>query len=473
MRVLVDPDEGGAAVPAARLLARELGGRVGEEVAVAATRSLSAPAGDVLLTSHLAPARCDEAFRLEVGDSVVLRARGERGALHAAAQVLQNVHVHASLARGVVESWPEVPERGLHLDIARHRFGEQWIKARLRSMAAAGLNALQLHFSENEGVGILAPSMPELASPDALRPGELAAVLELAEDLHIAVIPSLDMPGHLGAVLAHWPGLRLRDARGAAVPGALDLGQQDAWDLTEALIDAYAPLFPHADHWMLGCDEFIDFDAVERYPRLEEAAQQRHGPGATAFDLLTGFANHLARHLSRRGMIARVWNDGMSRSSRVPLAAEVEIAWWTNWSSGMAPLSSSSPGRRVLNFDDQHLYHVLGEHAGYRHPTATRLWEDAWHPGMFTPLPGGVRQGLPTPDPLSGGSGTRRGAKLGGAFASLWCDLPDAESEEEVAASLDAFLPAFGERAWNGGSQLDLEQFRGTASALRGFHLNP
>lgn len=455
-RVVIEASRRRALLAEARRIADELGRLTGLPVAVLDEAEGPPRPGDIVLGTRGGASAAREGFVITTGRTVEVIGGSATAVFRATRQLLQVLRATGGVPRGRVASAPQVAERALNLDIARKRYTAGWIGDRIREMADVGLTALQLHFSENEGVGVLSEDLPSVASPGALRPGEVERLLALAGDLHVEVIPSLDMPGHLGHVLRSFPDLRLRDARGAPVRGALNLADSRAWDLAERLMDAYLPLFPGASRWALGCDEFVDFDDVARYPALWRAAEERWGLGATPFDLLTAFANAMGERLRARGILPRVWNDGMFRSRRVRPDARTETMWWSNWSERMVPLAQAREDMgAVVNADDQHLYYVLGENAGYAHPTAERLWADGWHPGLFTPARGGPQE-MPRPYP----------ARLRGAMLSVWGDRPDAEDEQEVAERLGPLMRAFAERSWNGGSQVDVEEFLAISARL-------
>lgn len=216
------------------------------------------------------------------------------------------------------------------------------------------------------------------------------------------------------------------------------------------LIDDIAPLFPHSTRWNLGGDEFVEFERIDAYPALAQAANDAFGPAATGFDLLTAFVNRIAVHLRQRGLEPRAWNDGMLRSDVVPLDPDVVLTWWTNWHAQMRPLSVALEGnRRVVNFHDGLFYYVLGEKAGYTYPTSERIWDADWHPGLFPTLQGGVRQEIEPP----------YSDRLLGAYFSVWSDDAQAQTEADVADGIRSPIRAMVERAWNGGSALTHAQF--------------
>lgn len=402
--------------------------------------------------------RCDypdESFRIEVADDVVITAATAAGAFRATRQLLHNLRSQRAVPRGRVWSAPAVAERGLHLDTGRKHYPAEWIRAQLHAAADVGINVFQWHFSENEGFRIESAGFPGIVSPERISRTEAAEIVETARDLHIDLIPALDMPGHLRHALAAHPDLRLPGADGLETDHALDITREDPIRYALALVDDLIPLFPHSTRWHLGGDEFVDFDRIAEVPVLAAAAAERYGASGTGFDLLTAFVNRVAAHLRDHGLEPRAWNDGLLRSEAERLDPGVVLTWWTNWNAGMRPVGEAvAAGHRLVNVNDALLYYVLGENAGYRYPTVERIWAADWHPGLFPALwgpqgQGTVRQELSRPYP---------GLLLGASFA-VWSDHPDAQTPSEVARGIRGPLRAMAERAWNGGSALSLDEF--------------
>lgn len=407
-----------------------------------------APGDVVLRIGEVAGHAVPEGYRIEVSDHVAVTGTDPAGVFRGTRQLLHNLAAHGAVPTGTATGRPAVAERALHLDAARVFFPAAWIERELHEMAYIGLNVLQLHFSEHEGFRIESTTHPEAVSHDALSQAEVRRILDVADDLHIRVAPSFTMPGHLGRVLRAHPERRLRGADGVAVPGALDITNEAAVRLVLDLVEEYATLFRPGTTWNIGADEFVDLGDLAAHPTLAEAAVRRFGTGATGFDLLVDFVNRVAAVVRARGFVPQVWNDGMFRSTRVQLDADVRIAWWTGWSPHMAPLAAAlDRGHDVLNVNDSLLYYVLGECAGYRYPTAQRIGECAWHPGLFADrraADGAHAQEIAHPYPSA----------LRGAMFAVWCDLPGARTPAQVSADVRGPLRAMAERCAHAGSRL-------------------
>ncbi|MBS1673821.1 MAG: family 20 glycosylhydrolase [Actinobacteria bacterium] len=453
-------------IPVSRALRREAE-RLESELRACGI-AVAGDASDPVIRLRLSPLAArdvaDESFTIDVGDDVVVTAASAAGVFRATRQLLHNLRSQRAVPRGSVRSAPAVAERGWHLDAGRKHYPAEWILAQLHAAADIGVNVFQWHFSENPGFRLESTAFPGIVSDERIDRAEAARIVDVARDLHIELIPSLDMPGHLQHVLTVHPELRLPETPGLATDHALDITREDPVRFALALIDDMIPVFPHSTRWNLGGDEFVDFDRIAEFPVLAAAAIERYGAQGTGFDLLTAFVNRVAGHLRERGFEARAWNDGLLRSACERLDPEVVLTWWTNWNAGMRPVAEAvAAGHRLVNVNDAMFYYVLGENAGYRYPTAERIWEADWHPGLFPALwgpdgQGTVRQELARPYP----------ALLLGVSFAVWSDRPQAQTPAEVAVGIRGPLRAMAERAWNAGSALSLPDFLALDAAIGG-----
>ena len=129
-----------------------------------------------------------------------------------------------------IVDYPEFPYRGLHLDMARNFKSKKSVLEVLEVMAAYKLNKLNLQLTDDEGWRIEIPGLPELTEYGSKRgyskneatqlyPAygsgaygtvggtgyysklDFIEILQHAKDLHIEVIPKIDLPGHARAAI--------------------------------------------------------------------------------------------------------------------------------------------------------------------------------------------------------------------------------------------------------------------------------
>ncbi|WP_340024793.1 glycoside hydrolase family 20 protein [Paenibacillus sp. FSL K6-1096] len=404
--------------------------------------------GDIVieLTDHEATGDLDsqEAYVIDIGTYAKITASSERAVIYGLRTLLQRLADDGSVPCGTITDSPVMPERALHIDIGRKFYSEDWLLERIREMSRLRLNTLQLHFSENEGFRLMSESHPEVVSEQALTKQEMKAIIHAARRYHIDIIPSLDSPGHLGQALRARPDWLLKDSSGNPAPGALDITNPAARRFVLELIDEYAELFAGSRYFHIGGDEFINFAEFDKYPQLAEYAQNvLNISGGTGVDTYIDYLNEVAEHLESKGWTVRAWNDGLYRADQIQRVApkpSIQITYWTKWHPMMAPVEDIlAKGHQVINYNDGYLYYVLGEHAGYKYPTAGKI-RASWHPGLFPARTGEVKQEYTGAYPR----------ELVGTTFSIWSDKPEAQSEAEVAAGLRGPLRAMAELAWLG-----------------------
>ncbi|MFC5240670.1 glycoside hydrolase family 20 protein [Streptomyces atrovirens] len=444
-RVVVDDpalaDEG-------RLIAGELG------LAYAGEKD-DRRAGDLRLELNRDGGANPESYTMTVrGGSVTVSAPGEPGVFYGTRTLKQEIEGAGTAPEGVVRDEPAKQRRGLMLDIARKHYDAGWIEDRIRELGDLKFNEIGLHFSDDQGFRIESDSHPEIVSADHLTKAQVERIVDLAESRHITVVPEIDSPGHLGAVLAAHPDLQLRDANGRAVRGAIDISEAGAAEIVDDLLNEYAGLFP-GGQWHLGGDEYqalVVSDPEASFPGLAAAAREKYGSGATVEDLTTGWLNDRAATVRAHDRTPRAWNDGFFRGGSVRAAEDIRVAYWTGKEIGARqPAEYLSEGREVVNYNDEFLYYVLGEPLTFVYPTGERIYE------QWTPLV--LRGTTAVPERYDD-------QILGGSFA-VWGDIPGAQTQDQVADGIRLPLAATVQKLWDPDEpELSWAEFRDLAGEL-------
>lgn len=444
--VVLGADSAGLA-DEARLLAGELGLRY---------RGEAAPGpGDVELS--LGAGGAPESYALTVEDGRVrITGPDEAGVFYGTRTLKQSVRSGGSMPEGTVADRPAKPQRGLNVDIARKHFTAAWLEDRIREMGDLKLNQLGLHFSDDQGFRIESDSHPEVVSKQHLTKAEVRRILALAASRHVTVVPEIDSPGHLGAVIAAHPDLQLVSASGRTPRGAVDVSDPDAARIVDDLLREYAALFPGA-YWHLGADEYVALmakDPEASYPQLARAAREAYGPSGRVQDLATAWLNDRAATVRPTGKTLKAWNDGFFPGGVVSAAKDIEVEYWTGKEYGARPpLPYLQAGRRLVNLNDEYLYYVLGEPNDFTYPTGRRIYE------QWTPLV--VRGTAPVP--------ARYDAQIQGARFAVWCDFSNAQTQDQVAAGIRLPLAALAQKVWDPRKPARTwPEFRALATKVRG-----
>ncbi|MFI8912149.1 glycoside hydrolase family 20 protein [Streptomyces sp. NPDC053513] len=435
----------GALADEGRLLAGELG--------VPYRGAAAAGPGDVELA--LGGTGAPESYTLTVtGGRVRIAGPDEAGVFYGTRTLKQSVKATGAMPEGTVTDRPAKPQRGLMLDIARKHFTAAWIEDRIREMSDLKLNQLGLHFSDDQGFRIESSSHPEVVSAQHLTKAEVRRILALAASRHVTVIPEIDSPGHLGAVIAAHPGLQLVSASGRAPRGTVDISNPDAAKIVDELLREYAGLFPGA-YWHLGGDEYVALmskNPEASYPKLARAAVAKYGPSGRVQDLATGWLNDRAAVVRPTGKTLKAWNDGFFTGGVAVPAKDLEVEYWTGREIGARlPVSYLSEGRKVVNLNDDYLYYILGEPNKFPYPTGRRIYEQ-WTPRV-------LRGSTPVP--------ARYDPQILGGRLAVWCDLSRAQTQAQVAAGIRLPLAALAQKVWDPRPPaLTWAQFKGLASKV-------
>ncbi|WP_327248482.1 family 20 glycosylhydrolase [Streptomyces sp. NBC_01320] len=145
---------------------------------------------------------------------------------------------------GRITDWPTYTERGLMVDVGRRHFTPGWLEGKIRELAWLKLNVLHLHLSDGLGFRIESASHPEIVTRPALTKDEVRHLVSVADRYHVTVVPEIDSPGHMEAVLRAHPELQLIRVDGTRDPGKLDYSKPAARRLMQDLIAEYADLSP-------------------------------------------------------------------------------------------------------------------------------------------------------------------------------------------------------------------------------------
>ncbi|MFM9369484.1 beta-N-acetylhexosaminidase [Streptomyces sp. Da 82-17] len=392
--------------------------------------------GDVTLALNSGGAG-PEAYTLDVGDRRVrITATDDAGVFYGTRTLKQMTRADGTAPEGVVRDEPAKAQRGFMLDIARKHFSAEWIEERVREIADLKYNQLGLHFSDDQAFRIESDEHPEVVSEPHLTKAEVRRIVKLASDLHVTVIPEIDSPGHLGAVIKAHPDLQLVDASGVPARGAVDISKPAAGKIVDELLAEYAELFPGA-YWHLGADEYralMASDPEASYPQLARAAQQRYGGAAKVQDLATGWLNDRADKVRPTGKKLKAWNDGFFRGGTVQPAKDIEVEYWTGKEIGARePVEYLDAGRKVVNLNDEYLYYVLGEPNEFTYPTGKRIYEE------WTPLV--LRKTQPVAEKYDG--------QILGARFAVWCDLSESQTQAQVADGIRMPLRALAQKVWD------------------------
>ena len=194
----------------------------------------------------------DERHSLTIAaDQVVLRATepvGVARGLTTLTQLLATTPGESSLPCGRILDAPRFAWRGLSLDLARRFFTVDEVRRVIDLLALYKLNVLHLHLTDDQGWRLPFGRLAGNGEP-FYRADDLRALVAYAADRFVAVVPEVDMPGHVSALLRLRP--ELNSGRN---DGWLDPDLPATFPLMENVLTGVAEIFP-SPYLHIGGDE--------------------------------------------------------------------------------------------------------------------------------------------------------------------------------------------------------------------------
>lgn len=414
------------------VFAADLQQLLGQEVPVVIGGKDESNPGDMLLTLDASNTELGtEGYVLAINERVVISARSEHGVFYGTRTILQLLTQSTTLAAGVARDWPDYAQRSLMVDVGRKYFSLDWLESHIRDLAYLKYNQFHLHLSDNFGFRLESELHPEIVSPEHYSKAEIRALIELAQRYHITIVPEIDMPGHMDAILKTYPHLQLTNAQGECRPGDIDLTKAESYRLMQDILDEFIPLFP-GPYWHIGADEYLLFSEYERYPQLEAYARQRYGASATARDTYLGFVNWANEIVKAHGKITRVWNDGLHGATAITLANDMIYEHWCGFPGSLTPQEIVDQNLYIMNSNADQLYYVLRNDGGWRRQANA---ED-----IYKNFETHIYHAQKTLEP-------RHPYKLG-AKLHVWCDHPETQTQQEIAEGIMGSLRALAIKNW-------------------------
>ena len=207
----------------------------------------------------------------------------------------------------------------------------------------------------------------------ALTQAQMDDILAYAKSKKVGVIPTINSPGHMDAILTAMEQLGIENPHfnyfGTKKSArTVDLDNQKALDFTKALIDKYATYFSgKADIFNIGLDEYAN-DATEAHG-WQVLQASKHWPGEgypeKGYEKFIQYANDLAAIVKKHKMKPMAFNDGIyynGDTSYGTFDKDIIVSYWTGGWNGYDVASSkllSELGHQILNTNDA-WYYVIG-----------------------------------------------------------------------------------------------------------------
>ena len=208
-----------------------------------------------------------------------------------------------------------------------------------------------------------------------LTESQLTDLINYAKDKGIGLIPTVNSPGHMDAILNAMKELGIQKPNfsyfGKESARTVDLDNEQAVAFTKALIDKYAAYFAKkTEIFNIGLDEYAnDATNAKGWSVLQaDKYYPNEGYPVKGYEKFIAYANDLARIVKSHGLKPMAFNDGIYYNSDTSFGTfdkDIIVSMWTGGWGGYDVASSKllvEKGHQILNTNDA-WYYVLGRNA--------------------------------------------------------------------------------------------------------------
>lgn len=252
-----------------------------------------------------------------------------------------------------------------------------------------------------------------------LTQNEMNTIIAYAASKGMGVIPCVNTPGHMDAILSAANSLTGTTCSYNGSARTIDVTNNTAVAFTQALLQKYINYFAGK-----GCQRF-NMGADEYANDIYDSGSMGFGnlQSSGKYSYYVEYVNQLAKMIKAAGMKPMAFNDGIyfnNNTSSGTFDTDIIICYWSSGWPGYTPMSASNlagKGFKLINTNGDY-YWVLGKTAKCSAAKA----------GGFdkTAFPGGA-----VSNPV-------------GSMFCIWADYPGAETEASVISKTAATIAAFG-----------------------------
>lgn len=244
---------------------------------------------------------------------------------------------------------------------------------------------------------------------DELTQSEMDAVLAYAKEKGMGVIPMLNTPGHMDAILAAATSLTGTNCAYSGSARTIDVTNSTAVAFTQAFVQKYVDYFASkgCKYFNMGADEY----ANDKYLNYTGMGFGKLLDDGNYGDYIT-YINTLANMIDAAGMTPMAFNDGIyygKNDGYGTVSDKIVVCYWSSGWGNYSPASASylkEKGFKLVNTHGDY-YWVLGKPDAQCSASKAKNFDIKSFPGSTINDPSG-------------------------AMFCIWADYPDAETEASV-----------------------------------------
>ena len=334
----------------------------------------------------------------------------------------------------------------MFLDCGRKYFSVDSIKKIIDNASAAGFNYIQLAVG-NDGLRFLLKDMSlevgdktytsdavtaaiktgnkqysdsKGTTNSALSETDMDTIIAYAASKGMGVIPCVNTPGHMDAILSAATSLTGTDCSYSGSARTIDVTNATAVAFTQALLKKYVSYFAGkgCKLFNMGADEY----ANDKFTSGSMGFGNLQSTGKYSYYVT--YVNDVAALIKAAGMTPMAFNDGIyfnSNTSSGTFDTDILICYWSNGWSSYTPMPAANLAAKGFKLINTHgdYYWVLGKSDWQCSPEKAKGFN-------YKTFQGGTIN-----DPA-------------GSMFCIWCDYPGAGTDTSVVNKTAATIAAFG-----------------------------
>lgn len=288
-----------------------------------------------------------EGFVLHIDGRIRLGASSEAGFFYGSSlldqiryqcgQNLPNVHIR---------DFPKYSYRAFMIDSCRHFQPVESIKKMIDYCALMRFNVFHWHLTDDQGWRAEIKAYPELCEKGSVRyannfgteqnedvhegfytQAQMREIVDYAHSKHMTVVPEIDMPGHVSALLVSIPSIVCGSKKvemktsGGIFKDILCAGKDETYDVLYDILDEICEIFP---------DEYVHIGGDEapktQWKGCADCQERIKAEGLAGEEALQGyFINRVRDYLTGKGKKVITWNESLRSGI---LDTDITVQMW-------------------------------------------------------------------------------------------------------------------------------------------------
>lgn len=255
-------------------------------------------------------------------------------------------------------------------------------------------------------------SISKNTASTTLSQSDMDEIISHAKSKNIGVIPMLNTPGHMHALVSAMQTLGIRSTTGSE----MDLNSEAEVNFIKALQQKYIAYFAEkgSDHYNFAADEYS-------FSSLNDA-------GYTKF---AEYVNALANMVKKANMTPMAYNDGIyysGKTTSVPFDTDIQICYWAQATNYASVQELAAKKFKIINNNDA-WYYVLGDYLYTIWAQGQWGYEDAL-------------KGIANTHVTQAKNATDGEIELAGSVLCCWCDGPSVNYTDDIKQNVYDLIKA-------------------------------